>query len=49
MQATISEPTPKLPVFTKESEYVFFEPKRVVLSPFEVCLLSEPEDLFEDE
>jgi hypothetical protein len=49
MQTTIVEPFPPPTLFASESYFEFVEPKRVVLSPLELCLLSDPDDLFEDE
>jgi hypothetical protein len=49
MQTTAVELFPPPTLFASESYFEFVEPKRVVLSPLEVCLLSNPEDLFEDE
>ncbi len=31
------------------AEFEFFEPKRVVVSPLELCLLSNEEELFDDD
>jgi hypothetical protein len=49
MQTTTVEPFPPLTIFASEEYFEFVEPKRVVVSPLEVCLLSNFEDLFEDE
>lgn len=46
---TITEQTSPFPLIATEMEFESFEPRRVVISPLELCLLSEPEDLFEDE
>ena len=48
MQTQIAEPNPPLPFLASETEFDFFEPKRLVISPLELCLLSDPDDLFED-
>jgi hypothetical protein len=48
MQIT-TETIPPIPLLTGDIELKTFEPKRVVLSPVELCLLSEPDDLFEDD
>ena len=45
----ITEQTPPFPLVATEIDFDSFEPRRVVISPFELCLLSEPDDLFEDE
>lgn len=45
----ITEQTPPFPLIAADMEFDSFEPRRVVISPLELCLLSEPEDLFEYE
>jgi hypothetical protein len=49
MQTTIVEPTPALPFLASAAEFEFVEPKRIVLTPLEMCLLSDSDDLFDDE
>jgi len=49
MQTSTVEPFPPLTLFASESYFELVEPKRVVVSPLELCLLSNPDDLFEDE
>ncbi len=49
MQTLINETLPPVPFLSGDAEFEFLEPKRVVISPLELCLLSEPDDLFEDD
>lgn len=49
MQTLISERIPAIPILAEASEFEFIEPKRLVLSPLEVCMLMNPDDLFEDD
>jgi hypothetical protein len=49
MQTTTIEPQAPLTLFASESYFELVEPKRVVVSPLELCLLSNFDDLFEDE
>ena len=48
MPTTFTEISPNV-LFAEEAEFEFFEPKRVVVSPLELCLLSDPDDLFDDD
>jgi hypothetical protein len=47
MQLTQTE-LPPIPVLCGDSDFERFEPKRIVLSPLELCFLSEPDDFFDD-
>ena len=49
MQTLISEPIPSMPLLAGDAEFEFIEPKRLVLSPIEVCMLTSSDDLFDDE
>ena len=49
MQTTTVEPFPPLTIFASEEYFEFVEPKRVILSPLELCLLSDSDDFFEDD
>jgi hypothetical protein len=49
MQKIGIEIPPPSVFFVEEAEFEFFEPKRLVISPLELCLLSKPDDLFEDD
>jgi hypothetical protein len=49
MQTTTVEQSVPLTLFASESYFELVEPKRVVVSPLELCLLSNPDDLFEDD
>ncbi len=40
---------PAAMIMSDDAEFEFFEPKRVVISPLELCLLSKEEDLFEED
>ncbi len=40
---------PPAALFGDDAEFEFFEPKRVTISPMELCLLSNEEDLFDDD
>jgi len=49
MQISIAEQIPPIQCFTADTEFEFLEPNRLVISPLELCLLSDPDDLFEDD
>jgi hypothetical protein len=49
MQTTTVEQSVPLTLFASESYFELVEPKRVVVSPLELCLLSNPDYLFEDD
>jgi hypothetical protein len=49
MQTTTVELIPPLAIFASETYFELFEPKRAVISPLELCLLSDPNELFDED
>ncbi len=49
MQLHIQDEDSPAVLMSDDAEFEFFEPKRVDVSPLELCLLCEDDELFEDD